>query len=466
MNKVYEGKENTDVSPEPLTKPGARGGRILLNGRRYGDYCTGCSACEAVCGKNAIRMTADAEGFFYPVTDQERCVHCGRCERVCPSIHPQEKQKGGLKAAIHKDTGERSRASSGGAFFALAQTMFDMDDADKHNGIPAESAGVVCGAVYTDRFEVVHRLAERCEDVRAMQGSKYVAGRMDRTAYIPAEEGSSKCSSKGSACGVAGDGIVRRMAAQLHKGRHVLCTGTPCQIAGVRAALKELCTSEETERLILADIMCHGVPSPRIWQEYLRRREKAKGSRIIAVNFRNKERGWSKQALELKYEDGSRYLAGNEDDPYYILYFKNVMLRPSCYTCPYACRERISDLTLGDYWGNEDAPQPVPEREKGVSLILVNTERGRNFLAGCKGLELYEGDEKSAYQPLFDAPTKRPVIREAFWQCVEDEGAAAAIRRYGRLNAKEKLVKKVIAPITKWLGIYKLAQKIYFTGKK
>jgi len=392
------------------------------------ERCTGCAACEAVCPKGAIRMREDAEGFLRPQVEREACVRCGRCETVCPSLHPQGKKRGEVFAAIHRTEEERMRASSGGVFFALAEAVF------------RTGKGAVCGAVYTESFDVTHRIAESIGEVRPMQGSKYIAGRQED--------------------------CIRRTAELLKAGRTVLWTGTPCQIAGVSAAIRTLCTEEERSRLILVDILCHGLPSPKIWAAYRKRREAAKGSRIVSVNFRNKERGWSRQALELNYADGSRYLAGNEDDPYYVLYFANVMLRPSCYSCPYADRERISDLTIGDYWGNEDAKQPAPDREKGVSLVLVNTGKGKAFLKNCESLELFPGDEKSAYQPLFDAPSARPASRETFWQCVREEGESAAIRRFGRLSAKQKLIKKVIAPLTKRLGIYKLAQKVYFTGGK
>lgn len=423
------------------------------------ELCTGCGACRSVCPADAIRMEEDEEGFFYPVIDREKCVSCGRCERCCPSLHTPAKDGGPVRAAVHKDESERRRASSGGAFFALAEAVLGPEEIRKpHPGdgkgsetLPAGKKevrrGAVCGAVYIGDFAVEHQIAESREDVRPMQGSKYVAGTM-----FPVKPGQAEA------------GCIVQAATLLKKGYRVLYTGTPCQIAGVRAALTELCTERELSGLILADILCHGVPSPRIWRTYLGQKEKAKGSRIVTVNFRNKERGWSRQALELCYADGSRYLAGNEDDPYYILYFKNVMLRPSCYECPYACRERVSDLTLGDYWGNEEAAEPVPAKEQGVSLVLVNTEKGAAFLKECDTLRLYEGDEKSAYQPLFDAPTKRPIGRESFWSCVRKEGEVAAIRRFGRLNAKEKLVKKLIGPLTRKMGIYKFAQKVYFAG--
>ena len=393
------------------------------------EMCTGCGACQAVCPKQAIVMKADPEGFYYPRIDAEKCVHCGLCESTCPAMQLPEKHKGAVKAAIHTDDEERLKASSGGAFFALAQAIFS-------------SGGAVCGAVYTGGFEVEHRIAEDLDGVRTMQGSKYVAGRM----YGDAE------------------GCIPAIAKQLREGREVLCTGTPCQIAGVKAALTKSCSEKELENLYLVDILCHGVPSPEIWKEYLRGQEEWNRSRIVSVNFRNKERGWQKQGLELKFENGKRYLAGSEDDPYYIMYFAGVMLRPSCHQCPYADRARISDLTLGDYWGNDASVQPAPAQEKGVSLILVNTGKGEALLNRCKTLTVLDGDEKSAYQPLFDAPTKASPRRGEFWKCVEEEGKEAAILRYGRLTNKQKLIKKVIAPLTKKLGIYKLAQKVYFAG--
>ena len=193
--------------------------------------------------------------------------------------------------------------------------------------------------------------------------------------------------------------------------------------------------------------------------------EEKSGSPVAAVNFRNKEKGWTHQCLELTFENGERYLSGTDKDPYYILYFANLCDRPSCHSCAYASFERISDLTLGDYWGNEESAHPMPDPEKGVSLILANTEKGKALLQRASEygfVNLQPGDEKSAYQPVFDHPTREGAKREAFWQEVGLCGAEEAIRRFGRLSAKEKAVKHVIAPLTKKLGIYKFAQKIYF----
>ncbi|MBR3307712.1 MAG: Coenzyme F420 hydrogenase/dehydrogenase, beta subunit C-terminal domain [Lachnospiraceae bacterium] len=388
--------------------------------------CTGCGACAAVCPLSAISMKADGEGFPYPQTDTGKCVDCGLCRKACPALSPVELKRGELYSAIHSDEGERLAASSGGAFQALAATVTAED-------------GAVCGAVYDESFSVMMELSRSTEGLRAMRGSKYVAA-----------AGNEEC--------------IKKAFEALKTGSKVLYSGTPCQVAGAKKAMEILNKGRVPEGFFSCDILCHGVPSPKIFAEYLRLTEEKKG-KILSVNFRNKDKGWEKQGLEIRFESGERYLAGSAEDPYYILYFAGVMLRPSCHQCPYACHDRAGDISLGDYWGNEDAEEPQPERQKGVSLVMVNTGKGKELLKAAASLKLLPGDEKSAYQPLFDAPTRASASRSAFFGCVEQEGAEAAIKRFGRLSAKDKLVKKVIGPLTKRLGIYKLAQKVYF-GKR
>ncbi len=387
--------------------------------------CTGCRACEKICPKGAIIMKEDAEGFLYPETDEEKCVNCDLCRQICPSVNRMNGSRGEITAAIHMDDDKRMNSSSGGAFIALAEAIL-------------ENGGVVYGAAFDEDFKVHHIEVSDPQNLKRLRGSKYVSGEFN---------------------------IHDRIEKRLKEGKEVLVSGTPCQIAGIRNYLERRLEKNSLEKLFLCDIVCHGLPSAKIFDAYLDMKEKENQSTVNQVNFRNKEKGWDRQNLEIGFANGKRYLAGTDEDPYYILYFANICDRPSCHECLYASFDRISDITLGDYWGIEQqADRPFEDVKKGVSLVLINTEKGKGLLerAQVKGLKVHTGDEKSAYQPVFDHPTKQGRRRNEFWKLVNTEGEYKAISVYGRLTAKERFVKHVAAPLAKSIGIYKLAQRIYF----
>lgn len=386
--------------------------------------CTGCRACEKICPKGAISMTEDPEGFLYPEVDEEKCVNCDLCRQVCPSLSRPKGLRGEIKAAIHREDDKRMGSSSGGAFIALAEAVL-------------EDGGVVYGAAFDEDFKVHHIEVSDEENLKRLRGSKYAAGEFD---------------------------IHEQVEKRLLEGRKVLVSGTPCQIAGIRNYIERRLEESRLTKLYLCDIVCHGIPSGRIFESYLEMKEKENKSTVDHVNFRNKEKGWNRQSLEIGFANGNRYLAGTDEDPYYILYFANICDRPSCHECPYASFNRISDITLGDYWGIEQSEHPFTDEKKGVSLVLINTEKGKELtkIAQAKGMEIHDGDERSAYQPVFDHPTKRGSKRNGFWYLVRLEGECKAISVYGKLSVKERLVKHVAAPLAKRMGIYKFAQKVYF----
>lgn len=344
--------------------------------------CCGCSACAQICPKGCITMCDDGEGFAYPEVDAAACINCGLCEKACPLLGElEERSPLDLLAAKNRNTGERTGSSSGGVFIALAKEVVG-------NG------GVVFGAVFDDEWQVMHKSAETIEELGPMQGSKYVQSRIGST--------------------------YSQAAKLLKEGRRVMFTGTPCQIAGLRAYLRR-----DYDKLLTVEIMCHGVPSPGVWRRYLDENFRSfdGGTRITYVNFRDKSKeGWSRYNVVIKgckdgSRDGERELAASVyvDNPFMRGFMSDVYLRPACHRCKCKHGASGSDLTIADYWS---AAQAVPgfADDKGVSLVFVNTDKGREALAGLDidTLPTDARDEERHNGGFSSAAPERPSRRRFF----------------------------------------------------
>ena len=315
--------------------------------------CCGCGACVQRCPKSCISMREDNEGFLYPEVDKEMCIDCGLCEKVCPVINQsKERQPLVVYAAKHKDEQIRLASSSGGAFTAIAEPVI-------------EEGGVVFGAKFDKDWSVIHDYTETKEGLAAFRGSKYVQSRIGES-YKNAE-------------------------AFLKTGRKVLFSGTPCQIAGLK---RFLC--KEYDNLLTVDFICHGVPSPGVWREYLKeetaRQCGGKNSvlfhpkdnlgdvRIENISFRDKRLGWKKFsfALTLSVPDGhgaknTVLLSEPLNENIFLRGFlANLYLRPSCHACPAKKFKSGSDVTIGDFWGVQNV-MPEIDDDKGVSALMVNS---------------------------------------------------------------------------------------------
>lgn len=297
------------------------------------NLCNGCSACQQTCPKNCITMQPDAEGFLRPVVDTQSCVSCGRCESVCTVLNPIEitAPLTGCYAAYNTVESEREKASSGGVFLLLARWVINR-------------GGVVFGAVFQEDFTVSHCYAEIEEAVYAFCGSKYVQSRLDNS--------------------------YREVRKFLGEGRYVLFTGTPCQVLGLYHYLGGI-----HERLLTADIICHGVPSPDVWKRYVNERSQKdnNGSIPKAIRFRMKDTGWSNYSVHFQY-DSNCYSKPFYEDTYMHGFLKNLYLRPSCHNCIAKGIGRVSDFTLADFWGVQRI-LPDMYDNRGTSLVLLHTEK-------------------------------------------------------------------------------------------
>lgn len=308
------------------------------------ELCTGCGACVAACPVGCIRTIPDAEGFLRPDTDTQACIGCNRCQKVCPIMERRSLPDGGTiaYAAINTDEQTRYGSTSGGVFTLLACWVL-------------EHGGIVFGAAYDDDFNVVHCPAEHPGDLLRLRGAKYAQSRLGDT--------------------------YRQVQSCLKNGRYVLFSGTPCQVGGLLSFL-----GEKYEKLILVDLICHGVPSPKVWQHYIdyRREQDAGGLKPVSINLRSKETGWPGYSVRFDYPGGKAYAAASSQDPYLRGFVGNLYLRPSCYNCNFKGSVRLSDFTLGDYWG---VWSQLPEYHdgKGTSLVLLHTEKAKSIWKDMSG---------------------------------------------------------------------------------
>ena len=295
-----------------------------------GNHCTGCLGCFNACKYGAITINTDLEGFQYPFIDENKCVHCMSCEKVCPQNI--EKNKLTIVKAYYASANNsriRRSSSSGGVFYYLAKYFL-------------ENGGVVYGAALNDENYLQHIRIDSLDELPRLQTSKYIQSDINY--------------------------IYRDVEFQLQNGKQVLFTGTPCQIGALIKFLKN-----NYDNLFTQDVICHGVPSPFVWNRYIE--ELSKSKKISSVNFRNKDKGWRNFALKIQWSNGTEYMKTLEEDPYLKAFLNDISLRPSCYNCQYKGSKRQSDITLADYWGIS-AIQPEKDSHDGVSLVLTQTKKG------------------------------------------------------------------------------------------
>lgn len=341
--------------------------------------CCGCSACAMKCPKHCITMQADSEGFLYPVVNKEACIDCGLCEKVCHELHPYDERKPlNVYAAINKNESIRLKSSSGGIFYLLAEKTIS-------------EGGVVFGARFDEDWQAVIDYAETLEEVKPFMGSKYVQART-ATAFKDAE-------------------------AFLKQGRKVLFSGSPCQIAGLHHYLRK-----EYDNLTTVDFVCHGVPSPKVWQRYLDEVVTSGKRAINDVQFRNKDDGWKKFNFVLSYdqEDKSYSLCSwHQQNHYMRAFLSDMILRPSCHDCRSKQGRSHSDITIADFWGI-DKEMPEMDDDKGTGLVLVNTDKGRQALDWSKVTKKESSvGVASKYNKGMSSLTKPHPNRAKFFQALD-----------------------------------------------
>ena len=378
---------------------------------QLGKSCCGCSGCEQMCPKNCISMKPDHEGFLYPEVDESICIECGICIKHCPILTDVSRCNiPKVYAAKYKDRGSTFKSTSGGLFIPIAKSDLSM-------------GGVVFGCAYDENLVAKHIKVETEDELYRLQSSKYVQSDTR--------------------------GIYKQVKTELQNGKEVLFSGTGCQAAGLRSFL-----GKDYGNLLITDIVCHGVPSPKLFKNYIDYMGKKLGGTLTSYNFRSKEkRGWD---LYYKAENGQKSKSDyGFFDPYYSAFLYCKTYRESCYECKFANKNRVSDITLADYWGIQKF-HPEFFDENGVSLVLVNTEKGKKYLEKIKDkLEIIESDynKASVMNANLVHPSKRPSCRDSIYDgfdCGNFETYAKTKLAF-KINPKTKIKKMIPLGVKRFL---------------
>jgi len=366
--------------------------------------CCGCRACESICPVGAISMNEDAEGFIYPLVDTEACVNCCLCERVCPVVKNKKNPHSEYALACYsKDTVIRNNASSGGVFELLAREVI-------------ADGGVVFGAAFDNQLTLKHMYADNLQDLKKLCKSKYIQSDTNN--------------------------VFVKVREFLADKRRVLFVGTPCQVSALNNFL-----GKQYDQLLTVDFICHGVPSDKMFKSYIHSEEQRRGGIIKSFSFRIKDgnikhvHGYS-YTIE-KNGRSKKYRGMFFDNPFYFAFKKYLILRPSCYRCKYCTPERVSDITLADFWGIEDY-LPYVDFNKGVSMVLVNGEKGQTaFGALHKNIDSYQFgiDVAIKCNHCFSAPTKLPQNREKLMQNYQSLSFNEFIKRH--IMSKKTVIYKI-----------------------
>lgn len=296
--------------------------------------CCGCNVCGDVCPKQAISFKDDNEGFWYPEVDMQKCIDCGLCEKVCPCLNEKEQHEPfKVYAAINPNEETRRNSSSGGIFWELVNKTIN-------------EGGLVFGASFDNEWQVCHSAAATIDEAKKYLGSKYVQSRVT--------------------------GCYKQVHDTLKDGRKVLFSGTACQIAALKGYLRN-----DYENLLTVDVVCHGVPSPGIWNDYIQ--NLIVSHAIKSINFRDKSDGWRNYGFSVKYSDDTELRESHYKNLYIQGFLHDLYLRPSCHSCLFKAGKCGSDITLGDFWGIEKV-FPEMDDNRGVSIVLINSLKGKEIL--------------------------------------------------------------------------------------
>ena len=353
--------------------------------------CSGCTACSAACPVSAIVFQYNDEGFLYPKVDDGRCIGCLRCERVCAykrdiRIPIAKKEDTHIFAAKIRNRNVLANSSSGGMFTALSDFFLEQN-------------AMVVSCVYSYEHDaVLFRFIEDKAMRDMARGSKYIQAEV-------------------------GDTFLRIINwLEDNQNKNMFVVGTGCQIAGLDLLLKE---KGLRDRVVLADLICHGAASPKLWKDFIHKVEHENGGAIDYVTFKNKRNGWEAPSVFAKINEIELSIK-----PYADWFYMGWSLRESCYNCPYTKIDRNSDITIGDFWGIKSKMPDFYDR-MGVSLIIIHSMKGEGVFNEVKdAIDFRESNRTDCLQPRLISPQVRPKDRDFFWRDMNEKGVEYCENKY------------------------------------
>lgn len=303
------------------------------------ELCTGCTACKNVCPAKAIEMSKSDDGFEYPKINQSKCINCGMCQKACPIINTKEnKALNKTFVGFNKNEKVREVSSSGGIFSIIANYVLSNN-------------GIVIGARFDEDNKLKHFAITNKKDLNKLRSSKYLQSEL---------------------------GSIFELVKENINNKKILFSGTPCHVAGLKAYLKQ-----DYDNLICIDVICHGVPTPKLFDKYVKELENERNAKLLNYNFRDKSSGWEGYSNRATFDSGKNVITKASQNPYMKLFLSDIALRESCYHCNFKLGNKYSDITLGDFWGVKNC-YPDMYNEKGVSCIILNTKKGENIFNEIK----------------------------------------------------------------------------------
>lgn len=357
--------------------------------------CCGCTACASICAHHAILMEPDSLGFYYPKVDESLCVNCSLCDNVCQFKTNYKRfdnyDKPLVFGARHKELSQLSKSQSGALSFALIDKFL-------------EKEGVVYGVAFSKGFHVVHKRATTMDECEEFRGSKYVQSDLN--------------------------GIFHSVKNDLKEGNRVLFFGTSCQIGGLRSYIPK----KLHQKLLTVDIVCHATSSPRVWEEYIKWIEKKYNQKVQIAKFRNKRFGWRSCVETFLLSDYELERTTFR----FFFYFNHLAIRKSCANCYYTNLNRIGDISLGDFWGWSKYHVEWNDN-KGVSLVLVNSEKGRIFYESLETVDSILSNTNECIQPQLLGPVNINPKHDIFVSDFAKYGFEYCGRKYGDLSLRYKI---------------------------
>lgn len=358
------------------------------------NLCTGCTACFSVCPKSAIEMKARKGGFLFPEINKDKCVNCGLCEKVCQAYKDNENiflssDNANYFAAYAKEEFMDENSTSGAVASLLMQEF-------------VKQGFKVCGARFSDDLKTVyHKLSDDIGDIKAFAGSKYLQSDLKDT--------------------------YKEIKKELERGGTVLFTGSSCQAGGLKKYL-----GKDYENLYIIDFICHGVPAPELWgkyKEYLEEKHKAK---LIKYNFRAKTDGWGKITQSAEFEPLKSFKNSGSKNEFHYWFGRHLSLRESCFNCLYRRKDRISDITVADFWKIEEYYPEIPVKQ-GISAVIVSSDKGEKLLELIKDkIELIPVSEESIFEKRKTAlyNFEIPALRQEFMSDADKISIKELIKKY------------------------------------